>query len=136
VNLLVDTSVWSLLLRRKKIKEDDPYVVRLQDHLRGNDCIHLIGPVLQELLDGLKEPKQFEILCDYFDSFPLIELNRNDFMEASRLRNRCRNHGIQASPVDFLICAVCIGRHYPLLTADNDFKCISTYCDLDLIPVT
>ena len=54
MNLLVDTSVWSLFLRRQKRNEEDPYVMRLRYFLEGEDCIHLIGPILQELLDGIK----------------------------------------------------------------------------------
>jgi predicted nucleic acid-binding protein len=135
VNLLVDTSVWSLFLRRRKRNDDDPYVVRLRYHLGGEDCIHLIGPVLQELLDGVREPKQFDILRDYLDPFPLIDLTRQDFIEASRLRNHCRSRGIQASPTDFLISIACIRRNYPLLTADDEFRHIAAYSKLTLLPV-
>ena len=135
MNLLVDTSVWSRFLRRRKTNEMDLYVVRLQKYLKNQDCIHLIGPILQELLDGVKEQNQFDLLRDYLSPFPLIELARDDFIEASQLRNRCRTRGVQASPTDFLICAACIRRNYPLLTADNDFKHISKYCEIDLIPI-
>ena len=135
MNLLVDTSVWSRFLRRRKTNENDPYVVRLRYHLEKQDCVHIVGAVLQELLDGVKEQKHFDLLRDYLEPFPLIELTRKDFIEASRLRNKCRSHGIQTSPTDFLICAACVLRNYPLLTADNDFKHISAHCEIDLIPV-
>jgi predicted nucleic acid-binding protein len=135
VNLLVDTSVWSLFLRRQKRNNDDAYVVRLHYYLEGNDCIHLIGSILQELLDGIKDHKQFELLRDYLEPFPLINLDREDYIEASRLRNFCRSRGIQASPVDFLISVVCIRRNYPLLTADDDFRHIAIHSKLILIPV-
>jgi predicted nucleic acid-binding protein len=133
VNLIVDTSVWSCFLRRRKTDEQNPYVTRLRHHLEAQDCIHLLGPILQELLDGIKEPRQFDILRDYLTPFPLIELTREDFIEAARLRNGCRSKGIQASPTDFLISAVCILRNYPLLTADNDFNYIASHCKIDLI---
>jgi predicted nucleic acid-binding protein len=134
VNLLVDTSVWSLFLRRQKRNDADPYVVRLRYHLEGEDCIHLIGLILQELLDGVKDHKQFNVLRDYLEPFPLIELDREDYVEGSRLRNYCRGRGIQASPADFLISAACIRRNYPLLTADADFRHIAVHSKLILIP--
>jgi predicted nucleic acid-binding protein len=133
VNLVVDTSVWSRFLRRRKTNDDDPFVVRLRYHLEGRDCIHLIGPILQELLDGVKERKHFDLLRDYLAPFPLVEMTREDFVEASLVRNLCRSNGVQASPTDFLICAVCIRRNYPLLTADRDFTHISAYCDINVI---
>lgn len=135
MNLLVDTSVWSLFLRRQKISEEDPYVMRLRCFLEGEECIHLIGPILQELLDGVKEHKQFNTLRQYLHPFPLIELEREDFVEASRLRNLCRSRGIQASPTDFLIATACIRRNYPVLTADNDFHHIAAHSKLSLIPI-
>lgn len=135
MNLVVDTSVWSLFLRRRERSGDDPHVVRLRHHLEGQDCIHLLGPILQELLDGVKEQRQFDTLRDYLEPFPLIELVREDFIEASRLRNRCRSRGVQASPTDFLISASCVRRNYPLLTADNDFRHIAAHCRITLIPV-
>jgi predicted nucleic acid-binding protein len=135
VNLLVDTSVWSLFLRRRKANQSAPHVRRLRSHLEGQDCIHLIGPVLQELLDGVREAKQFDVLNDYLEPFPLLDLTREDFVEASRLRNHCRSRGVQASPTDFVIAAACIRRNYPLLTADKDFEHISTHSELTLVPV-
>jgi predicted nucleic acid-binding protein len=135
VNLLVDTSVWSLFLRRRKRDNADPHVLRLRHHLEVADGIHLIGPILQELLDGVKDKNQFEILSDYLVPFPLMDLKRSDYTEAARLRNHCRNRGIQASPTDFLIASACIGRNYPLLTADNDFRYIALHCELMLMPL-
>ncbi|MBN1961245.1 MAG: PIN domain-containing protein [Deltaproteobacteria bacterium] len=133
MNLLVDTSVWSRFLRRRKTDANDPYIIRFRYHIENQDCIHLIGSILQELLDGVKEQKHFDLLREYLAPFPLIDLVRKDFIEASQLRNRCRHKGVQASPTDFLICAACMRRNYPLLTADKDFKYISLHCELDLI---
>ena len=135
MNLIVDTSVWSLFLRRKKKNDEDPFVVQLRNHLQGDDCIHLVGPILQELLDGVKDHKQIDVLRDYLEPFPLIDLDRKDYIDSSRLRNFCRGRGIQASPVDFLITAACIRRNYPLFTADTDFQDIAAHSKLILIQV-
>jgi hypothetical protein len=125
VNVVVDTPVWSLLLRREKPDPGNPFITILRFHLDRSDCIHLIGPILQELLDGIKYRKHFDTLVDYFTRFPLIEIDRNDYIEAARLKNICRSHGIQAGPIDALIAAVCAERGYPLLTADKDFDYIA-----------
>ncbi len=135
MNLVVDTSVWSLFLRRHSPNGADPFVAQLRYYLQGDNCIHILGQILQELLDGVRERKQFDLLRDYLEPFPLLELDRADFVEASRLRNHCRSHGVQARPTDFLIAAGCIRRNYPLLTADGDFGHIAKYCKLGLISV-
>jgi predicted nucleic acid-binding protein len=133
VNLIVDTSVWSLFLRRRNVEKNNAFVLQLRQHIENQDCIHLVGIILQELLDGLKSPKHFELLVDYFNSFPLIELLREDFIEAARIKNKCRSKGIHAGSIDFLIAAVAINRNYPLLTTDKDFQNISKYCKIILI---
>lgn len=130
MNIVVDTSVWSLLLRRAKRNDEAGLLKKLRFYLEHEYCIYLVGPILQEILDGLKNPSQFDLLTEYFEPFPLIECTRNDFVDAARLKNLCRNNGVQASSVDFIISAVCINRKYSLLTADNDFLHISKYCPL------
>ena len=133
MNLVVDTSVWSLFLRRERRDETDRHVKKLRYHLEHDDCIHLPGVVLQELLDGVLHSKQFDLLVDYLAPFPLIEFTRSDFIQAARLKNKCRSKGISAGSIDFLIASVCINRSYPLLTADRDFNYIAKYCGLDLL---
>jgi predicted nucleic acid-binding protein len=132
VNIVVDTSVWSLLLRREQRNEENVFLKRLRDHLQSEDIIHLVGPVLQELLDGIKHQKQFDLLVEYLEPFPLIQCIRTDFVTAARLKNICRNKGIQASSIDFLIASVCVNRKYPLLTSDNDFGLIANHFPLIL----
>jgi predicted nucleic acid-binding protein len=122
-----------LFLRRNNIERDNPFVVQLRKHIENEDCIHLVGLILQELLDGLKSPRHFDVLLTYFEDFPLIELTREDFIEAARLKNKCRERGVQAGAVDFLIAAAAINRNYPLLTADKDFQYIAKHCRLLLI---
>ena len=51
MTLLVDTSVWSLALRRDA-PSDIREVKALYDALRGNDLVVSTGLILQELLQG------------------------------------------------------------------------------------
>jgi predicted nucleic acid-binding protein len=133
VNLVVDTSVWSLFLRRERRDEDDRHVRMLRHHLEHNDSIHLPGVVLQELLDGVLHQKQFDLLLDYLAPFPLIDFTRSDFIQAARLKNKCRSKGVSAGTIDFLIASVCVNRSYPLLTSDRDFEHIARHCELQLL---
>jgi predicted nucleic acid-binding protein len=133
VNLVVDTSVWSLLLRREHHDENNSYLIRLRKSLQSEDTVYLIGQILQELLDGLRSQDQFELLISFFEPFPLIELVREDFIHAARLKNYCRGKGVQAGSVDFLIAAACERRNVPLLTSDRDFERISKHSDLLLL---
>jgi len=108
LNVLVDTSVWSLCLRRHSPRKTDlePEVRELRDEGR----IVTIGPVRQELLSRIKSARHFLTLRDHLRASPDLELSEADYEEAASCFDRCRAQGIQGSNTDFLICAVSIRR--------------------------
>jgi len=130
VNLVVDTSVWSLVLRRPQIDEANPFVRAFRSHIEAEDGIFLVGNIVQELLDGLRAKKDFDRLVRLLDPFPLIPLERAAYIAAAELRQRCRSKGIQVGPIDCLIVVACIEQGYPLLTADRDFLHIAKHSRL------
>ncbi|MFY4730714.1 type II toxin-antitoxin system VapC family toxin [Nitrospira sp. BLG_2] len=134
VNLVVDTSVWSLVLRRPRVEEDHPHIRAFRWHVESGDGLFLTGNILQELLDGLRSAKQFDHLLTLLDPYPLLELTRSTYIAAARLRATCRAKGVNAGPVDFLIAATCCQHGFPLLTADQDFAHIARHCDLITFP--
>lgn len=134
VNLVVDTSVWSLILRRPQVEVDNPFVQAFHRHLAADNGLFLIGNILQELLDGLRSHSQFQRLLRSLEPFPLLVPNRTTYSEAARLRTMFRGKGVQASPIDCLIAAVCIEQGFPLLTADRDFLRISHDSELTVLP--
>ncbi|MDP3089977.1 MAG: PIN domain-containing protein [Nitrospira sp.] len=136
MNLVVDTSVWSLVLRRPRVDEDDLHVRAFRRYLESGAGLFLIGTILQELLDGLRSAKQFDRLLGLLDPFPLLELDRQTYVAAARLRAVCRAKGVNAGPADFLIAATCCQHGFPLLTADKDFSRIARHCDLITLPTS
>ena len=131
MSLFVDTSVWSLLLRR-----DEPRDVRqvhaLADALRSGERILSTGLILQELLQGFAAPKARQQIIERFAAFPLLNPDRQDHIAAAELRNRCRKRGVQASTIDLLIAQLCIRHELVLLTTDADFSHIAKHASLTL----
>jgi predicted nucleic acid-binding protein len=119
VKVLVDTSVWSLALRRVK-PTSGPIVRELAELVREGRVV-IIGPIRQELLSGVKSNQQYEILRDHLRAFPDLELQTTDFEEGAAAFNRCRSRGIQGSNTDFLMCAVASRRDLAIFTTDGDF---------------
>lgn len=134
MNLVVDTSVWSLVLRRPLVDENNPYVRAFRVHIESDDGIFLTGNILQELLDGLRRTKDVDRLVRLLDPFPLMPLERGTYVVAAALRQRCRSKGIQAGAIDCLIAAACIEHGYPLLTTDRDFLHIAKHSELVVLP--
>ena len=120
MRVLIDTSVWSLALRRGR-PAPAPIVDELAGLVREGRTV-IIGPIRQELLSGLKGTQQFRTLRDHLRAFPDLELETADFEEAAHLFNRCRSKGLQGSNTDFLMCAVASRRDLSIFTTDGDFR--------------
>ena len=132
MNVLVDTSVWSLALRRAHPPED-AHVQELAE-LISEGRAALIGPIRQELLSGVKVPGQFRMLRDRLRAFPDVELAAEDYEEAAHDFNLCQARGIQGSNTDFLICAVAVRRRMTILTTDGDFQDYARVLPIPLHP--
>jgi predicted nucleic acid-binding protein len=119
MKILVDTSVWSLALRRN-LPSDGPEVSELIELIRETR-VQMIGPVRQELLSGVKSQAQLQKLRNHLRPFPDLELTTRDYECAAEFFNLCRSKGIQGSNTDFLICAVAARNKTPIFTTDGDF---------------
>jgi predicted nucleic acid-binding protein len=122
--VLVDTSVWSLALRRrpKHLGKQDQQLTEALSELIREGRVQMLGPIRQELLSGIREEVQFRKLRDYLRAFPEHPLEAADYEEAAHMNNRCRTKGIAGSAVDFLICAAAHRRSWTILTTDRDFQ--------------
>ena len=126
--MFVDTSVWSLALRR-----DSPggrEVQELVSILDGGEPIFTTGLILQELLQGFAGPKARQQIINRFSAIPLIVPDRTDHIEAAELRNLCRRSGIQIGTIDALLAQLCIQHDLTMLAADQDFQGIARKCGL------
>ena len=129
MRLFVDTSVWSLALRRDSLSSSTE-VRTLVRAIETGETILTTGLVLQELLQGFSGPKAREQILDRFSAIPLLAPDRDDHIEAAELRNRCRRAGIQVGTIDALLAELCVRHELTMLTTDNDFTHIANHCAL------
>ncbi len=127
----VDTSVWSLALRRDT-PDLTPEVARLRQALRGAEPVFTTGLVLQELLQGFRGPRARTAIVDRFSALPFLRPERDDHIAAADLRNNCRGHGLQVGTIDALLAQLCIRFELTLLTTDADFLRIAGHHPLDV----
>lgn len=125
----VDTTVWSLALRRDVVVEV-PEVRMLKEALTEGGQIVTTGLVLQELLQGFIGPKAKTDIIDRFAAIPLIAPDRADHIAAAELRNTCRRAGVQVGTVDAILAQLCIRHKLSLLSTDNDFRNMARYIEL------
>jgi predicted nucleic acid-binding protein len=132
VNVLVDTSVWSLAMRRSATAAA-PQVALLDRCLERQDVIVTTGLVVQELLQGFYGPKQRTRILKEFRVLPLIMPDLEDHVEAADLRNHCRRHGVQVGTIDALLARLAIRYGLALLTSDRDFEAMAKHVPLSLL---
>ena len=132
MKLFVDTSVWSLALRRDAPPEH-PAVTRLGDALtRGESRVFSTGLVLQELLQGFRGPRAAESFIERFAALPFITPTRADHIEAANLRNACRRRGVRIGTIDALLASLCITHELVMLSTDRDFVGIEEWTPMIL----
>lgn len=131
MSLFVDTSVWSLALRRDAPADHGAVAVLRKALLEGSNVI-IAGIVLQELLQGFHGPKDRARIIERLQVLPLLEPRRDTYIHAASLRNTCRRKGVQLGTIDALIAQLCIEHDLALLTTDNDFVHAARFVPLRL----
>ena len=131
MKVLVDTSVWSVALRRRSSASNEPVTSALVSLVEDGRVV-IIGSIRQELLSGIKERAQFERLREHLRAFPDIPVTTDDHEDAAAFFNRCRDRGIQASNTDFLICAVAVRNGFSIFTTDGDFARVAGVLPISL----
>lgn len=129
MSILVDTSIWSAVLRRKN---PDQNLVQVMHKLVTASSVSMIGPIRQEILSGVKDPLDFQRLKKALSNFRDITLDKSYYELAAKIYNLCRSKGVQGSNTDFLICAVSIKNRQLIFTSDKDFNNFRKYLKIKL----
>jgi predicted nucleic acid-binding protein len=133
MSLLVDTSVWSLALRRD-VQGTGAEVRQPKDALLGAELVVTTGLILQELLQAFTGPKAQAQIVERLAALPMIQPERDDHIAAAALRNSCRQAGVQLGTIDALLAQLCIRHKLTLLTTDKDFTHAARHCPLRVWP--
>ena len=133
--VLVDTSVWSLALRRRpgSLNTGERRLVDEWKQLVKDGRAVLTGPIRQEILSGLREFTTFESLRGLLSSFRHLAIEPGDYDRAAEFFNRCRAKGVSGGHVDLLIASVACRLDIPVFTTDPDFKGYAQHLPLELL---
>lgn len=129
MKLFVDTSVWSLALRRGVPSRSRELAV-LAQALDEGASIFTTGLVLQELLQGFHGPRASTEIVKRFSALPFIVPATEDHVAAASLRNACERKGIQIGTIDALLSSLCIRHELSMLTTEADFALVARHSTL------
>jgi len=125
--VLIDSSVWIGLLRG--VEEDVREVGLL---VRGASRAVVCGPVVQEVLQGIREDMAREKVALRLRAFPFLESTWDHYASAATLYARLRSAGVTVPAVDALIAVHAIRANIALFTRDKHFGLMCQYSSLAL----
>ncbi|UTC62236.1 PIN domain nuclease [Treponema sp. OMZ 787] len=118
--ILVDTSVLISYLKNQNNESNSKFEYILERRLPYG--INLF--IYQEILQGARNIKEYNLLKKYFETIPLYHLRygQDSYENAAMINLKCRQRGITIrSTIDLLIAETAIENDLYLLHNDNDF---------------
>ena len=128
--ILVDTSVWIDFFSEKSSRQ----VAILESLIEEGEDLCLCGVVLTEVLQGVRDNRQYNKTKGILSNLIFLPMNRNTFFYAATIYRTLRTHGITIrNSVDCMIAAVCIKNKVLLLHNDKDFNLIEDHFSLRVL---
>jgi len=128
---LVDTSVWIDFFAAR----NTPHVEIMESLIEQIEDLCLCGVILTEVLQGIRDDKQYKKTEAVLSNLIFLPMNRNTFLLASNIHRTLRLQGnTLRNTLDCMIAAVCIEHDVQLLHNDRDFEHIAKVFDLRLVP--
>jgi predicted nucleic acid-binding protein len=128
--MLVDTSVWIDLFAGR----DTPQVQVLERTLQRGDDIALCGIILTEILQGIRDDRQFKRVRRDLQPVLMLPMTEPTFVQAASLFRQLRKQGLTIRKTnDCIIAATAIEHGMPLLHNDRDFDTLAGHTGLAVI---
>ncbi|MDX9870978.1 MAG: PIN domain-containing protein [Clostridia bacterium] len=116
--IIVDTSIWI-----EYFKNNDT-VARIIDEGLDTGTIYIAGPVISELLQGVKSNRELSMLEKYIDAVPYLECKMDDWTEAGHVSFSLRKIGITIPLTDIIIYSIAKKNDAMIFTRDKHFNLI------------
>lgn len=117
--VLPDTCAWIDFFRGRQT----PLAELLADLLMRAE-VHTCGVVLYELLQGIKNQREEELVQNAFQALSHLEMTRELWISAGRLSARLRSNGHALPLSDIIIAATALEHGCAVLTVDSHFEAV------------
>ena len=126
--VLVDTSVWIDFFQSPDAHTTTILSSLIKDHNR----VMLCGPVIQEILQGIRSKKSYELVRERLLKFPFVSTDRDTWLLAAALYRELRAKGVTLPSMDVTISAIAIQNDMPLFARDTHFETVALHSALRL----
>jgi predicted nucleic acid-binding protein len=114
--ILIDTSVWI-----EYFKQNSEYVTDVQSLLERQAVI-TIEPVFSELLYGVRNRKEKELIESYWQILPRIDFRSNSMLEAAEFANLNDYYKLGIGIIDAIIVKSTMEGNHLLWTLDGKIQ--------------
>lgn len=116
--IIVDTSIWIEYFK------NDPGIARIIDEGLDANEIYIIGPVVAELLQGVRTKREQETISKLIDAVAFLDCEMKDWADAGRISWSLRKSGITVPLTDLIIFSVAQNNDAVIFTKDKHFNLI------------
>lgn len=129
--IVADTSVWIDFLKGV----NSPERRTLHRLIEEEEDVSITEIILAEILQGIKEDKDFQKVKDYLLEFPIQRPEGTEtYLAAAQVYRDCRKKGkTLRKTIDCIIAALCMEKNLALLHKDRDFDIIEACVRLKVL---
>ena len=124
--ILADTSIWIEYFK------NNPDVVDFMEKHLLEDTVCLVGIIVSELIQGIKNEREREMIRSNLDAINYIDMKFEDWIKTGDLSNTLRKSGLTLPLTDIAIAATAIEKNLMLVTRDKHFKQVPGLCMMNL----
>ena len=114
-NVIVDTCIWIEYFKGLSETKEALSTLIIENSL------FLCGIVVYELFQGIKNPKEREMIKSDFKALPYLEMNLTTWERAANLSLSMRNRGLTLPPSDLFLASLAIENKCMVFTKDTHF---------------
>jgi predicted nucleic acid-binding protein len=130
MKVLVDTTVWIDFLNGRPTAETQ----KLEACIQAGDDLCCCGFILAEVLQGVREEKEFVSVKRQFETLIYLDDDRSTFELGATIYRELRRAGITIrNSIDCLIAATVIQHGVNFLENDRDYRFIDRHYPLNRI---
>jgi len=115
--IIVDTTIWIEFFRNPQSSHSS----HLKDLLRQQRVV-MVGMVLAEILQGIKAPKEAQLVLTGFTKLPYSEMTKDRWQQAGEISASLRKKGTTLPLSDLTIASCALAEGFEVYTLDPHFK--------------
>jgi predicted nucleic acid-binding protein len=105
-------------------KPESALTLHLKRLLRERRVI-MVGIVLAEILQGVRDPKESNLVREHLSKLPYVEVTRGVWETAGTISSSLRRKGITIPLSDLVVAASALSENLQVFTTDPHFKKVS-----------